>query len=120
MTWTHIATLLSVIGFVITAAGLVGVSFRVGRNAQTVNNYRESASAWEMKAKSQADEITALQQKLNDQDAVIKKLQERVAVLEDMATGKAAVADLAATITNSFANLQSRMDSLAIQIKGQQ
>lgn len=117
MTLTHVVTILSVIGFLITAAGLIGVSFRVGRNAQTVNNYRESADAWEMKAKAQADTIAECQARLAENDVTIRKLQDRVQILEEMVTGHTAITTLATDISNYFTSLQTHMDALADEIR---
>lgn len=123
MSWPHFITLLSVIGFLVTASGLVGVSFKVGRNAQTVSNYRDSADAWEKKSHSQADEMAELNARLaaNDikfaaNEATIKKLQDRVQVLEELVTGVAAITGLATKMDQSFVSLQMHIDEVAAQI----
>lgn len=100
-----IETILAILGFAITAAGLIGVSFRVGKNGQTVSNYREAASAWETKARAQAEEITTLQEQLADAKHRLGELEARLQLLQDMVTGRAAVADLAAQVQKQFADL---------------
>lgn len=117
MTWAHLVTLLSVIGFLVTAAGLVGISFRVGRNAQTVNNYKDSAEAWEMKARTQTDEIAELHEKLTANDVIIKKLQDRVRVLEDLVNGQTAINALSANIDKSFTGLLTHIDYALNQVR---
>lgn len=117
MSWSHLVTILSVIGFLVTAAGLVGISFKVGRNAQTVSNYRDNADSWEKKALSQSGEIADLQARLVANDAVIRRLQDRVGLLEEMVTGKAAINELAVTISTSFVNLQAHVDSRMEQLR---
>lgn len=117
MAWGQVITFLSIIGFLVTAAGLIGVSFKVGRNAQVVTNYRDSANAWETKARAQSSEIAELQEKLATNDSLIKKLQDRMKMLEELVTGQAAISSLTTSIDASFTNLTTHLDSLVNQIR---
>lgn len=116
MTWSHFITFLSVVGFLVTAAGLVGVSFKVGRNAQTVSNYRDSADAWEKKSHSQAEEIAELKAKLSANEATSNKLQDRVQILEELVTGKATFTNLVASIDANFSRLEAHLDAAVQKI----
>jgi hypothetical protein len=108
----NIGSLIAIIGLLITVAGLIGASFRIGRNAQTVNTYREAANAWESKAKAQADEIDELRDKLAVAEATIEKMQARLKLLEEMVTGRIAITDLTIKMEASFASLQAGIESL--------
>lgn len=89
----HVSTagLLAFIGvtsFCLTAAGIVGMGFRVGSNTQTMANYRETAASWKEKSDAQEAQITALEKSSAAKDHQIAELQAKVEVLERLVLGE--------------------------------
>lgn len=89
-----ILTVLALITLLITAAAGVGGSWRLSRNTQSVNIYRENARAWQQKAQLQDTEIRDLQADGQVKDAKIAELLARVATLENVVTGRSLIEDL--------------------------
>jgi hypothetical protein len=105
----NILAVIAIIGLLITAATVVGGSFRVGRNTQTVSNYREAALSWEASAKALEAQVhqfeeqlaerdvhareveTGFEAQLAEKDARIHELEGRLTTLQDVVTGKSAV-----------------------------
>lgn len=109
MSSSAIVTWIAVLGFLITAAGLVGVSMRVGRNSQTVANYREAAASWEAKARAQEGQITQLQAADAAKKEQITELTAKVQLLQDMVTGKTAIEQLAAQVADTFDRIDAKI-----------
>lgn len=109
MTSANIVTGLAVLGFLITAGGLVGVSLRIGRNTQTVSNYREAAAAWEAKAKAQEGQIDELQAAHEHSAQEVTELRAKVQVLQDLVTGKTAIEQLATQVAETFALIDAKI-----------
>ena len=101
----------AVTGLLVTAASVVG-TFRVSRNTSTVSAYRDSAQAWESKAKAQEDEIHDLQGKLAAAAAQIESLNQRVAMLQDIVTSRTQIEALSSTIDGNFLLLVKRSDDI--------
>jgi hypothetical protein len=95
MHWGAWLSIVGVLGTVIAIGTLLGVALRVGRNTQTVNNYRESAQAWEAKARVQEDTINGQKEQISDLQHQVGELQGKLAVLSELVTGKAILEDLA-------------------------
>lgn len=111
-TATNIITIVAVIGLLITAATVVGGSFRVSRNTATVTRYKEAADSWQAKAvaqdekiEAQEERITVLQHEIAAKDAaftaemsakdtLISQLQGRLSVLQEVVTGKAVLDEI--------------------------
>lgn len=98
VTLATILSLLGVVSVLIVVAGIVGASFRVSRNTQTLVNYREAAQSWELKANSQEHEILELQQQVKDlqtasaeKDKQIVALQQQLSGLRDLVTSRAEI-----------------------------
>lgn len=92
MSWSTILPLLAIVSFLVTAATVVGQSFRVSKHTQTVAAYRDSALAFEAKAAAQAVQITDLEHANAAKEAEITELRGRVSVLQEIVTGKADIA----------------------------
>lgn len=92
-----LGTIGGLLGLLIVIAGVIGAAFRVSRNTQTVANYRESAQAWEAKAKVQESEISDLKEQVSDlqareseKDITIAAMKEQISGLRDLLTNRAA------------------------------
>jgi hypothetical protein len=91
-----ILAIIAIISFALTAAGIVGMSFRVGHNTQTVANYRETAQSWKEKADAQEAQITELQHGSMEKDGQIAELQAKVGLLEKLVLGESTAQGLRA------------------------
>jgi len=107
LVWVGIAS------FLLTAAGIVGMGFRVGSNTQTVKNYRDTAQSYKERADAQEVQISSLQAALANKDHQIAELQAKMEVLERLvlgeSTAKALRADhagLARKMEQAYAELQ--------------
>lgn len=109
MSGSTVVTWLAVLGFLITAGGLIGVSMRVGRNSQTVANYREAAQSWEAKAKAQEGQLEELKEADAAKASQITELTAKVQLLQDMVTGKTAIEQLAAQVAETFQRIDERL-----------
>jgi len=96
-----VSTFLSTFGVILAAlvvvAGAIGTwaAFRVGRNAQTVSNYRDALQSWkersesvEAKSKEQDSEILELQGRVHTLEAENADLQGQIRVLRDAISGR--------------------------------
>jgi len=100
-----IATILAIVGiisFLLTAAGIVGMGFRVGSNTQAMANYRETAQSWQAKADAQEEQITSLQTSLLEKDHQIAELQAKVALLEKLVLGESTAARLEKRLSDLY------------------
>jgi hypothetical protein len=84
-----VLAVLAVFSFAFGVAGVIG-SWRVARNSTIVTQYRETALAWEAKAKVQDVEIADLKTADTANVQRIAELTGKVAVLQDTLTGKMA------------------------------
>ena len=89
-----ILSIVAVVTLLITAAGVVGMGFRVGNNTQTLQNYRETAQSWKDKADAQAIQITLLEKASTEKDHQIAELQAKVSLLEKLVLGESTAASL--------------------------
>lgn len=96
LTLGDLGTIAGLVGLFVVVAGVIGAAFRVSRNTQTVANYRESAQAWEAKAKVQESEISDLKEQVGDlqareaeKDVTIAAMQEQITGLRDLLTNRA-------------------------------
>jgi chromosome segregation ATPase len=105
----NILAIVALVGLLITAATVIGGSFRVSRNTQTVSNYREAALSWESQSKALEAQVRLFEEQLAERevhartmesqfeaqlaekDARIHELEGRLTTLQDVVTGKAAV-----------------------------
>jgi uncharacterized protein YlxW (UPF0749 family) len=107
-----ITAIVAIVGLAITVAAVFG-SFRVARNTQTTSLYRETALAWEAKARAQEAEIHELQERDTEKDKRIATLQARVEVLQDTVTGRAALESLQTMVAHTHAQLEDLGQVLA-------
>lgn len=84
-----VLTVLAVFSFLFGLAGILG-SWRVARNTAALTQYRETALAWEAKAKVQDVEITDLKEADHLKEQRLAELTGKVAVLQDALTGRMA------------------------------
>lgn len=92
----NLGSLAAVLAVLVAAASIVGVSFRNGRSAQVLANYKGLAESYALKHQEQEAEIKALQERLAQKDIQVGALQERVSTLQELVTGRAAYDQLAA------------------------
>jgi len=105
-----------ILGFVIALGTLLGVSLRAGRQTSTINNYREAASSWEMKANAQEGQIKDLNAQVLDLQKENAALHSEVATLKDLVTGRAALTEVTAQLSvavNGIENLVTTQASFA-------
>lgn len=116
MTAGTVLEIVAVITLLITAAAGVGGSWRLSRNTQSVNIYRENAQAWQQKAELQDGEIRDLQASGQVKDAQIAELKARVSVLENMVTGKSLIEELTMQTATRGAEVLAQLG----EIRGEQ
>jgi hypothetical protein len=95
-----ILAVIGVISFALTAAGIVGMGFRVGHNTQTVSNYRDTAQSWKEKADAQEAQITELQHSSMAKDHQIAELTAKVDILEKLVLGESTASALRADLSH--------------------
>lgn len=83
-----VTAFVAAMAFVFAVAGVFG-SWRVSKNTTALTAYRDTAQAWEGKARAQEAEIADLQADAHLKDKKIAELEGKVAVLQDSLTGKA-------------------------------
>lgn len=88
ITSASIVTAVAITSFLLTAAGIVGMGFRVGGNTQALKNYRDTAQSWKEKADLQEEEIQQCQERLAEKDAQIAELTAKVSYLEKLVLGE--------------------------------
>jgi predicted negative regulator of RcsB-dependent stress response len=106
MHWGDWLSIVGVLGTVIAIGTLLGVALRVGRNTQTVNNYRESAQAWEAKARVQEDTIESQKKQISDLQHQVGELTGKLAVLSELVTGKAVLEELARDVQEAVQSIK--------------
>jgi len=109
LTSGSIGTIVAVLALLGTAGGMVGVSLRVGRQSQTVANYREAATSWEAKAKAQEGQIEELQAAAADAAQEVTELRAKVQILQDLVTGKTAIEQLTVQVTETSARIEAKI-----------
>lgn len=105
----NIGTIVGVLALLLAAGGVVGTSLRVGRNSQTVANYREAASSWEAKATAQAGQLDELQAAHEQAAQEVTELRAKVQILQDLVTGKTAIEQLSVQVTEAFARIDAKI-----------
>jgi predicted RNase H-like nuclease (RuvC/YqgF family) len=108
MTTSELVTVFGIlITCLLTAAGGVGTwaALRVGRNAQTLRNYRDAADSWKEKSDSQdgkirdqESEITRLQKENGSLRNEIAELRGQINVLTSLV--KTAITEMASNASN--------------------
>lgn len=93
--------------FLVVAAGVIGLNFRISRNTQNVANYRDAAQSWESKAKAQEIEIADLNAKVANLTQKLAAETEARHTLEGIVTGKTAVETLRLEMQNEFTSLKA-------------
>jgi hypothetical protein len=84
------------VGGIAAAVTVVGASFRTGRSAQVLANYKAEAESWQGRALADEEALAEANRQLTG-------LRIRVAALQDMVTGKTAVEQLAADFRSFMA-----------------
>lgn len=109
LTFGTFVALGGIVSLLIVAAGIVGASFRVGRNTSTVANYREAAQSFELKASALEDtvgdqkkQIKVLQDSNADKDIKIASLQEQITSLRELLLQRAAFETLQEKIAEAL------------------
>jgi predicted RNase H-like nuclease (RuvC/YqgF family) len=102
-------SILGLFGTIIAVGTLLGVALRVGKNTQTVNNYRESAQAWEAKAKVQENTIEDQKSQITTLQHEVGELRGKIAVLSDLVTGKEVLETLAREIMGAVEGIRSNV-----------
>jgi hypothetical protein len=113
-------TVLAAFSFLFGVAGVVG-SWRVARNSTIVTQYRETALAWEAKAKVQDVEIADLKAAGTANVQRIAELNGKVSVLQDTLTGKMAWDVLERKLAEALdlaASTRADVRALSEQIRG--
>jgi chromosome segregation ATPase len=93
--------------FLLGVAAVAGTSFRSSRNLASVQNWRDLAQSLETRTSIQEAEIKELQAQNADKDKAIAALQAQVEYLKDLATGRAAITELAGDV----ARLADKVDA---------
>lgn len=96
-----------ILAFVIALGTLLGVSLRSGRQTSTINNYREAANSWEMKANAQEGQIKDLNAQVLDLQKENAALHSEVATLKDLVTGRAALTEVTAQLGVAVAGIEN-------------
>jgi hypothetical protein len=85
-------TLTAIIGaatFIFAVVGVAG-TWRGARSTSALNQYRDTAQAWESKSHAQAMQISDLQADAAAKDRRIAEMEGKVTVLQEALTGRAA------------------------------
>jgi flagellar motility protein MotE (MotC chaperone) len=109
----------SLVAIVLAGAGGIGAwaALRVGRNTQTVTNYREAARSWQAKSESQDAEIAELQRENADLRKQVADLSGQVAVLRDMITGTSILTDHDGKVTAYHKEVMGQLTALLALVK---
>lgn len=106
----------AILAGLVTVTGVVAGSWRVARHTQVVADQAALINTQKERIDEQNGRIEALQQEGEQDKQMIRDLQGRVSVLQDLATGKSAIEAMAETITQiaeTLSTIQARMDSMA-------
>lgn len=95
-------------GFLLALAAVAGASFRSSGKLASVQNWRDLAQSLETRTNIQETEIKELQAANAEKDKAIAALQAQVEYLKDLATGRAAIANLAADVARLADKVESR------------
>jgi TolA-binding protein len=98
---TTFAAVLAFVTFIFAVVGVAG-TWRAARSTSALNQYRETARAWEGKATAQAMQLKDLETGSAQKDQRIAELEGKVAVLQDALTGRVAWDILEAKITEAL------------------
>ena len=94
---TFISTFGVILAALLVVAGAIGTwaAFRVGRNAQTVSNYRDALGSWkerseaqDVKIEEQHSEMTQLRENQHKLEAENADLRGQILVLRDAISGR--------------------------------
>jgi cell division protein FtsB len=88
-----------IIALLLAVAGVLGISFRNGKNTTTLANYREAAQAWEAKSNAQESQIKDLQDQVAALTLENTRLDAEMHTLRDLVTGRAELQALREHIT---------------------
>jgi cell division protein FtsB len=104
----------SLVGILLVTAGTVGTwaAMRVGKNTQTVSNYREAAQSWQLKSQAQGAEIKELQAENTELRKQVADLSGQVGVLRDLITGASAVAEHDTRVNAYHSEVMARLAAL--------
>jgi predicted nucleic acid-binding Zn-ribbon protein len=110
-----ITTVAIVLGTLLALAGSVGTwaALRVGRNAQTLSNYRDAIQSWKERSETQEAEIAELRTQLHQVQAENADLRGQVNTLRDAISGRSILGTLEKTLARQHAELLERLDKLA-------
>lgn len=97
---------LAFIGLLITAAAVIGASFRNSHQAQVIANYREAANSWKEKAEAQDVAIKELEARDAEKERQIAELTGQLTMLRDLVTSRPDFERL----TVDFERMVQRMD----------
>jgi cell division protein FtsB len=119
MNATIISILIGVLGFVIVAVGGIGAwsALRVGKQTQTVKNFRDAAESWRQKSESQDNRITELENENTELRKVVADLQGQVSVLRDLATGTSAILEHDAKADRRQDDIMARLGAIEAIIR---
>lgn len=99
---TTFTAVLAFVTFIFAVVG-VGGTWRASRSTSALNQYRETARAWEAKATAQSMQLKDLETGSAEKDQRIAELEGKVAVLQDSLTGRVAWEILEAKIAEALA-----------------
>jgi len=124
-TTSLLAVAASILGVLLVAATSVGAwaALRVGKNTQTVANYREAAASWREKSDSQQAEIADLRQQLSENRTAaaeaqaaastkVADLEAQVHVLQGVVTGRAQLEALGTELNTSVASIREQLATM--------
>lgn len=107
-------TVVTIFGILITillsAAGVVGTwaALRVGKNAQTIKNYRSAADSWKERAEAQDAKIT-------EQNEEISRMHtENTALRQEIAELRGQIGILTALVRSAISDLASSNTGMAV------
>lgn len=103
-------------------AGAVGTwaALRVGRNAQTITNYRDALQSWKERSEAQDTKIDEQQGEIGELQSEVHKLKTenaelrgQVNTLRDAISGRQIFDNLAEAFNRQHQELMERLDKLA-------
>lgn len=111
-----------IIGSLLAIATAVGIwaAFRVGKNAQTITNYRDAVQSWKERSESQDVKIAEQENEMNDLrdkqhklEAENADLRGQVAVLRDAISGRQWFDMIVKQLGDQHNEMMGRLDRLA-------
>lgn len=122
-----------VLGALLTAAGAIGVwaAFRVGKNAQTISNYRDALQSWKERSEAQDVKIAEQDQEMHDLRDHQHKLESenadlrgQISVLRDAISGRKGFDEIVSMLEQhqnqklgALGQISDKLDELATQVK---